>query len=241
MINSDVFFTEYTKLCKYFGKAVAPEQLPVLKEILSEALDTMEFLTACRNAISDNPFFPTPRWLIDSVLGTFEDRATIQLQNLDRLSVVGRQAMEAIGGAWAFRKSERPELVKKDFIASYLAFAKNASPDDLRMPATAAIALSPAQKESPAPQSRPMTLADKEGILRCKCNLESQRPGAWAEANRYGFRVDMGFDVAENQRITLSPGQNPNEILQESPEDFEATVRSLTASLAGTAKHPLEF
>lgn len=246
MINSETFQVELTKLAEWFKKEIPADQAILLKDILSEELDSQEFCTACKNAkkqLQQHPsFFPSPQWLIDSILGTLEQRAAIQLQNLDRLSVVGRQALEATGGAWAIRNSERPELLRRDFTANYLTFAKNASSDDLRMPSEAAKALNPADQEKTLTQPSHVTLGDKVGMLRCRCNFEKQRARAWDEAKKYGFTVNQSPLLAENQRITLSPGQNPKEIIQEeSIEDFEASVRSLTTALAGKTLQPLGF
>jgi hypothetical protein len=236
MINSRDFSAEMVKLLKHFSKDLDLDQLADFQEILSDELDTAEFFAACRNAkkqLQPHPsFFPSPQWLIDSVLGTLEQRAVIQFQNLDRLSAVGRQALEATGGIWTIRSSERPEAIKREFIANFLALAKNASPEALRMPENALPALNPIPPQQPTPDRPPhVTLADKVGILRCRCNFESQRQQAWAEARRYGFTVNMSPRCPENQRITLSSGQDPNEIIQESIEDLEASVRSLTGSL----------
>lgn len=244
MINSQDFLLEMTKLIKHFGKELDPRQLADFEDILSEELDSQEFCTACKNAkkqLQPHPsFFPSPQWLIDSVLGTLAQRSAIQLRNLDRLSIVGRQALEATGGAWAIENSESPDKLKKEFLANYLTFAKNASPDDLRMPSEAAKALNPASQDKTT-QIFLVTLGDKLGMLRCQCNFEKQRTRTWAEARKYGFTVNQSPHIAENQRITLSPGQNPKEIIQESIEDFEASVRSLTTALAGKKLQPLGF
>jgi hypothetical protein len=243
MINSLDFSLGMTKLTQHFGKELSPQQLKDFEEILSEELSTQEFLAAAKIAkkrLQPHPsFFPSPQQMIDSVLGTLEDRANIQLQNLDRLSVVGRHSLEAIGGAFTYRNSEKPDFLRKEFVAKYLTFARNASPDDLRMPSEAAKAIAPAAKET-TPQPTKVTLNDKMWMLRCRCNFENQREQAWAEARKCGFKVNMG-DVPESERITLSPGQNPNEILQEPAKDFEAGVRSLTSSLASRTLQPLGF
>ena len=245
MINSETFQVELTKLAEWFSKEIPADQAILLKEILSDELSTQEFVTACKYAkkqLQQHPsFFPSPQWLVDSVLGALEQRAAIQFQNLDRLSAIGRQALEATGGVYAIRSSERPEMLKRDFIANYLTFAKNTSPDALRMPENALPSLEPSPQESIPDRPYRVTLADKVGILRCRCNFAGQRQRAWAEAREYGFTVNMSPRCEENQRITLSPGQDPNEIISESVEQHQASVRSLTSSLAGKKYEPLGF
>ena len=249
MINSQDFKTELVELCEWFKKDLTAANSAMLYEILSEVLDTPEFSVACKNAkrsLQSHPsFFPSPQWLIDSALGTIEERARLELDDLAKLSPVGRKALDAIGGALEYKNSTTPQFVRKAFIEEYAALARNASPAALRRretPLTATVS-EPPKQDLTKPRQTKVTLGDKLGILRCHSNFPDRRPQAHAEAARYGFRVDRGYNTPENQRITLSPGQNPNEEIEMSPQELEKDARSLTGGLAGNFQRlePLGF
>ena len=231
MINSQVFFIEFTKLSKHFGKEIATEQSEVLKEILSEELDTQEFIAACKNAVRDCQFFPTPRQLIDSVRGTIEERALTELQNLDRLSPVGRKAFEAIGGSFAYKNSESPEFFRKDFIKNYLALAKNLPPDATRMPLEAAKALKgsiPPKPINSEPQPYNMPLWEKLEILKCKRRVKGFKEAAEIEARAFGFKITEDC-------FYLAQSQDPNQPISSVTLD----VAHLVSLFTKTGKTPV--
>ena len=231
MINSGVFSIEFTKLAKHFGKEIAPDSFKTLNEILSEELDTQEFISACKNAVRDCQFFPTPRQLIDSVRGTLEERALTELQNLDRLSPVGRKAFEAIGGAWTYKNSESPEFLKKDFVREYLAIAKNSPPDATRMRLEAAKALKgsiPPKPINSEPQPYDIPLWEKLEILKCKRRVKGFKEAAEIEARAFGFKITEDC-------FYLAQSQDPNQPISSVTLD----VAHLVSLFTKTGKTPV--
>ena len=245
MIHPEDFLIEATKLFKHFGKDIQSIDLPDLEEIFAEELNTIEFKQACKNAKREFPshpsFFPSPRWMIDSVLGTIDERGINELDNLDRLSIIGRKALEAIGGAWAFSKSERPEMLKKDFLLAYKAFAKTAKPiapnneyplglsvaDQLRLREPArAIAPAVESIKTPAPDltapPEPMTLANKVSILNAKLKLKNLRKKAIEEA------MALGLGITQDE-IFLPPDMEGNQLLENMTLDVSNLLRDFYA------------
>jgi hypothetical protein len=147
MIDAEIFQKLFPSLAAYHKHELNPDFIPAQYEILSEALTTEEFQQAFKKMLR-RKFFPSLDEIIDSVLGTLEERAIAQLDNLDRLSVVGRKALNSIGGEWNLTRSSHYDLLRRDFIASYIAFAKFAKPEDLRMPDPMP-AIAPADGEFP--------------------------------------------------------------------------------------------
>lgn len=133
MIAPEIFRQQFTGLAAYHKHELNPDFISTQYDILSENLTTEEFQQACKNMLRRR-FFPSLDEMIESVLGTLEERAIAQLANLDRLSVVGAKALESIGGEWELKRSSHFNLLKRDFITAYVAFAKFAKPSDLRMP-----------------------------------------------------------------------------------------------------------
>jgi len=142
MIDTKVFAVEFTKLTDWFSKEVSNTFLIEFKELVDNELTTEDFIKACKIArrnLSPHPsFFPSPKFLIDSVLGSLEDRALIDWAKItvdaSLLSPVGRRALQAIGGSSTVRMSENPSFLKKDFVATFKAFSIGAAPDELRSP-----------------------------------------------------------------------------------------------------------
>ena len=137
MLSSKVFGVEFAKLLDWFGKEVVNDQFVAdYMAIASNELTDIEFQKACKLAKRDlNPhpsFFPSPKFLIESVHGTIADRALLEWMDTTRLSAVGRKAFAEIGGSWAKDKTDRPELLKKDFVAAFTAIARQSEPQDLR-------------------------------------------------------------------------------------------------------------
>ena len=235
MINTNTFKAEMTRLAHHFKTEFSEYDLSSFKEFLSEALDTQEFIAACNNARRDcKPnanFIPSCQWLIDSVLGTLEDRAKEQLQNLDRLSVVGRQAFEAVGGSWAYKNSESPEFFRKDFVSNYLTLAKKASPDELRMPLEAAKALKgsiPPKPINSEPQPYNMPLWEKLEILKCKRRVKRFKEAAEIEARAFGFKITEDC-------FYLGQNQDPNQLISSVTLD----VAHLVSLFTKTGKTPV--
>lgn len=136
MINPEIFFIEMSKLSAWFNKEIPEAYLFVMQELMDKELTTEQFVQACQLSVRNNKFFPTPAEMIESVIGTLEERAIAQWASLDRLSAVGQKALDSIGGILDLNQSPMTSIpfYKKDFIAAYVAFAKFAKPEDLQMP-----------------------------------------------------------------------------------------------------------
>jgi hypothetical protein len=135
MINQDVYLEVITELSEHFKKELSPMFVKALYKKLSEQLDTDEFLDATEKAITGR-FFPDADQLIDSVLGTVEERAEREWQDIDTaFSVVGLKALNAIGGWWYIKhQCTQPAIARKDFIESYTRHAKGASREEFELP-----------------------------------------------------------------------------------------------------------
>ena len=136
MINPEIFAIEMSKLASWFNKEIPDIHLETLQELLDKDLTTEQFVEACKLVMRNNKFFPTPAELIESVIGTLEERAIAQFASLDHLSVVGQKALDSIGGILQLNQSPMSSepFYKKDFIQAYVAFAKFAKPEELQMP-----------------------------------------------------------------------------------------------------------
>lgn len=136
MIDKIIFSEELKDLADWFSKTITDSMKARLYLILSSELSTDEFKQAIIWAYKNCKFFPTPAELINSVQGTLEDKALIDwtkiLVDATLLSPVGRKALQAIGGSSTVRFSDKPEFLKKDFIAAFKAFAVNVAPDELK-------------------------------------------------------------------------------------------------------------
>lgn len=235
MINTNTFKAEMTKLAHHFKTEFSEYDLSSFKEFLSKALDTQEFIAACNNARRDcKPnanFIPSCQWLIDSVRGTLEERALTELQNLDRLSPIGRKAFEAIGGSFAYKNSESPEFFRKDFIKNYLALAKNLPSDATRMPLEAAKALKgaiPSKHINPELQPYNMPLWEKLEILKCKRRVKGFKEAAEIEARAFGFKITEDC-------FYLAQSQDPNQLISSVTLD----VAHLVSLFTKTGKTPV--
>lgn len=245
MIDPQVFLVEITKVFKHFGREINPEFLPDIEEILSEDLTTEEFIQACKNTtrrLQPHPsYFPSLQWMIDSVLGTLEERAANELKNPDRFSIIGRQAFNGVGGAWVFSRTERPEMFKKDFISTYLALAKTAKPippsnvcpngmtvaEQLKMQEPAkAIAPSVEQPRPVSPDltapPEPLTLANKVSTLNAKLKFPNLRHKAIEEA------MALGLGITQDE-IFLPPELDGNQLLEDMLIDVTNLLRDFYA------------
>lgn len=142
MIDLTVFTQEMIELQAHFGKTLSDRTIARYKAIFDEALTTDEFkqgvIWAYRYLKPHPSFFPSPQEIIQASQGSIEDRALIDWVNILKdatlLSPVGRKALQAIGGSSTVRLSEKPDFLKKDFIAAFKAFAVNAKPEELKAP-----------------------------------------------------------------------------------------------------------
>jgi hypothetical protein len=142
MIDQTIFAEEMIELQAHFGKTLSDRTISRYKSIFDQELTTEEFrqgvIWAYRNLKPHPSFFPSPKEMIDSVQGTIDDRALIDwvniLKDASLLSPVGRKALQSIGGSSTVRMSEKPDFLKKDFIAAFKSFAINAAPSETRSP-----------------------------------------------------------------------------------------------------------
>ena len=145
MIDQDIFLEHLIKLGDWFKKEIPENSIKTIYKMLSEQLTTHEFIQACDRAMYGK-FFPSIGELIDSVLGTVEERAEREWEDIDSpFSVVGLKALNAIGGWWYIKNQcTQPAIARKDFIESYCRHAKGASREDFELPdPTALIAPAP--------------------------------------------------------------------------------------------------
>ncbi len=145
MIDQDIFLEKLIILGEWFKKEIPENSIKTIYKMLSEQLTTEEFIQACDRALYGK-FFPSIGELIDSVLGTVEERAEREWEDIDSpFSVVGLKALNAIGGWWYIKhQCTQPAIARKDFIESYCRHAKGASRADFEIPDPIAL-LAPAQ------------------------------------------------------------------------------------------------
>lgn len=146
MIELPVFLESFTGLMATFDKTLPDKAVRSFYELLSSQLTTEEFETACNKAYGCK-FFPTPDELIGLAIGTVEERAEREWEDIDKpFSVVGLKALNAIGGWWYVKNQcTQPAIARKDFIESYCRHAKGASRADFELPDPIAL-LAPAQE-----------------------------------------------------------------------------------------------
>jgi len=130
MIDKQLFSQELKALSEWFKHPITDDMKARLYLIFSAELSTDEFKKAVFWAFRSSRFFPAPSEMIESVLGTIEDRAVLQWANRKRLSPVGAKAM-------ALRGNGDEDVQKREFIKAYKAYAKEAiisNPSELKMP-----------------------------------------------------------------------------------------------------------
>jgi hypothetical protein len=140
MIDPTIFAEEMIELQAHFDKTLSDRTISRYKSIFDQALTTDEFkqgvIWAYRYCKPHPSFFPSPQEIIEASQGTLDDRALLDWVNINidasLLSPVGRKALQSIGGSSTVRMSEKPDFLKKDFIAAFKAFASKAVPDELR-------------------------------------------------------------------------------------------------------------
>ncbi len=135
MIDLSVFLESFAELMANFDKTFPDRVVKSFYQQLSEQLTTEEFEEACVKAYGCK-FFPTPDELISLVLGTIEERAEREWEDIDTpFSVVGLKALNAIGGWWYVKhQCTQPAIARKDFIESYKNHSKGASRADFAIP-----------------------------------------------------------------------------------------------------------
>lgn len=145
MIEISVFLESFSGLMATFDKSFPDKAIRSFYELLSSQLTTEEFEIACNKAYGCK-FFPTPDELIGLAIGTIEERAEREWQDIDSpFSVVGLKALNAIGGWWYIKNQcTQPAIARKDFIESYTRHAKGASRQDFEIPDPTAL-IAPAQ------------------------------------------------------------------------------------------------
>lgn len=146
MIELSAFLESFASLMAAFDKTFPDKAIRGFYELLSSQLTTEEFETACNKAYGSK-FFPTPDELIGLAIGTIEERAEREWQDIDTpFSVVGLKALNAIGGWWYIKhQCTQPAIARKDFIESYSRHAKGASRQDFELPDPIAL-LAPAEE-----------------------------------------------------------------------------------------------
>lgn len=140
MIDRKVFTESMVELQAHFDRKLTDTSFKMYLAILSQELTTEEFkkgvIWAYRHLKPHPSFFPSPQEIIAATQGSLDDRALIDwtnaVSNTESLSMIGRKALQAIGGSSTVRLSENPSFLKKDFIAVYKAFAVDAAPNELR-------------------------------------------------------------------------------------------------------------
>jgi hypothetical protein len=145
MIEVSVFIESLTELMATFDKSLPDKAVQGYYNQVSAQLNTQEFAEAVSKALIGR-YFPTPDELIGLAIGTIEERAEREWENIECLSVVGLKALNAIGGWWyVTHQCTQPAIARKDFIESYCRHAKGASRQDFELPDPIAL-LAPVQE-----------------------------------------------------------------------------------------------
>ena len=137
MIDKESFTEEMIELQAHFERKLSDTSFKRYHAILSQALTTDEFkqgiVWAYRYLKPHPSFFPSPEEIIQASQGSIKDRAILEWSNVQNLSEVGKKAFAEIGGSFAIKKSENLPFLRKEFIENFQAFARNASPSELRI------------------------------------------------------------------------------------------------------------
>lgn len=163
-MNQSVLLAGLAVLEKVFG-GLSDAQKAVYVQSLSEWMDDeYDWEYACKEAISQCKSFPLVTQLIDFVHGSLSDRAIFEWQDLSSLSAVGRKALAAVGGYTAVSTSERPDMLRNEFIKAYVAYGRKASRKDF-LPIVAA------RDEAP-PAAPPVTAdGDADALVPVGCTI----------------------------------------------------------------------
>jgi hypothetical protein len=136
MIDPKVFTEEMLELQSHFDRKLSDTSFKRYHAVLGQLLTTDEFkksvIWAYRYLKPHPNFFPSPQEMIEGAQGSIRDRALIEWSSHEK-SEIGRKAL-------AFCDSEKMDFRRKEFIENFLAFAKNAAPDELQIKPVIAIA-----------------------------------------------------------------------------------------------------
>jgi hypothetical protein len=135
MIEVSVFIEYMTELMATFDKSLPDKAVQNYYKQISSQINEKEFIDAVSIALIGK-YFPTPDELIGLAIGTIEERAEREWQDIDTpFSVVGLKALNAIGGWWYIKNQcTQPAIARKDFIESYCRHAKGAKREDFEIP-----------------------------------------------------------------------------------------------------------
>lgn len=130
MIDKEIFIQEMSLLSERFNRELSKPVFARYYAVLSSAMSTAEFITACNRIFNYSTFYPSPAEFLKSARGSIEDRAQLEWMELvdaqmqgktfAGLSDAGKRAYRALGGAWAFKSTDISYL-KRDFIAAFQA------------------------------------------------------------------------------------------------------------------------
>jgi hypothetical protein len=156
MIDPKVFTEEMLELQSHFDRKLTDTSFKRYHAILTQSLTTDEFkkgvIWAYRYLKPHPSFFPSPQEMIEAAQGSIRDRAIIEWNSLEK-SEIGRKAL-------ANCDSEDKSFRRKEFIENFLAFAKDASPDDLRIKVCA---IAPSDSDRPRLlKPNPLTWTDEQ-------------------------------------------------------------------------------
>ena len=132
-IDKTIFATELKGLSDWFNRPISDDAKTKIYLILNDELSTDEFKRSIIWAWKHCTSFPSPNHMIEGVKGSIKDRAILEWSNVQNLSEVGKKAFAEIGGSFAIKKSENLPFLRKEFIENFQAFARNASPSELRI------------------------------------------------------------------------------------------------------------
>jgi len=105
---------------RFYEKSLDTEATKAWYQAVSARFTAEQWHEAVGRAVTVFRFFPTVDDLAALLWGTPEERARKEWQNREWTDV-GFKAYQAVGGWPAYRSSERPELLLKEFIQAYVA------------------------------------------------------------------------------------------------------------------------
>jgi hypothetical protein len=130
-MDKNRFIQAITLLQGALNFSLSPDVLKVWAIVLKEELTDDELERSVILAIKHYNHQPTPQQLVELVRGTVRQRA-IQEWIDDEYSMVGRTALDAIGGRQAKQTSQQPDKLLEKFIEVYVAIAQKSPPSATR-------------------------------------------------------------------------------------------------------------
>ncbi len=138
MIDPKVFAEEMLELQGHFDRKLSDTSFRRYQAILSQELSTDEFkkgvIWAYRYLKPHPSFFPSPQEIIEASKGSIRDRAIIEWSSGSK-SQIGKKAL-------ANCESQDLAFQRKEFIENFIAFAKDAKPEELQISPVAVVAAS---------------------------------------------------------------------------------------------------